>query len=225
MRDMNWGRLQMKVRRIPACCFFAFFCAIWVYSVSARAESALVRWVDDGDTIVLADGRRIRYIGIDAPEIGHDDIRSQPLGPEAKNFNRQLVFHQYIRLEFDKEKTDHYGRFLAYIFGQSDIFINKEILHQGYAYYLFRHPNIRYHSILLEAQRSAMKAGRGIWREWNEKDGRYIGNKSSKRFHLDNCPLARKISFANRIYFRTRWDALWEGYAPGKKCLPGGLSQ
>jgi endonuclease YncB( thermonuclease family) len=47
-----------------------------------------VRWVDDGDTIVLADGRRVRYIGINAPEIAHRDQKAEPYGNTAKKFNR-----------------------------------------------------------------------------------------------------------------------------------------
>ena len=216
----------MKFKSIAIYCFVASFCIILFHSGYTRAETSFyVRWVDDGDTIVLKDGRRIRYIGINTPEIGHADIKSEPLGPEAKNFNKQMVFQTYVRLEFDKEKFDHYGRNLAYIFSSSDIFINKEILHRGYGHYLYRYPNIRYHTILLETQRSAMKAEKGIWRDWNETEGRYIGNKGSKRFHLDNCPLAQKILPDNRIYFTKRWDAFWQGYSPAKNCLPGGLTK
>jgi len=214
----------MKFKSIATYCFVASFCIILFYGGYVRAETSVyVRWVDDGDTIVLADGRRIRYIGINAPEIGHADIKPEPLGPEAKNFNKQMVFQTYVQLEFDKEKIDHYGRHLAYIFNPAGIFINEEILRRGYGHYLYRYPNIRYYTILLEAQRSAMKTEKGIWRDWNETEGRYIGNKGSRRFHLDNCPLAQKISPENRIYFTKRRDAFWQGYSPAKNCLPGGL--
>ena len=214
----------MKPKTVSAYHVIASLCIILFYGGYARAETSVyVRWVDDGDTIVLADGRRIRYIGINSPEIGHADIKPEPLGPEAKNFNKQMVFQKYVRLEFDKEKMDHYGRNLAYIFSPTDIFINKEIIHRGYGHYLYHYPNIRYHAILLETQRSAMKAEKGIWRDWNETEGHYIGNKGSRRFHLDNCPLAQKISPENRIYFTKRRDAFWQGYSPAKNCLPGGL--
>jgi micrococcal nuclease len=214
----------MKFRSLGAYFVIAFLCSISFYGGYIHAETSVyVRWVDDGDTIVLADGRRIRYIGINAPEIGHADIKPEPLGPAAKKFNKQMVFRTYVRLEFDQEKIDQYGRTLAYIFNPAGIFINREILFNGYGHYLYRHPNVRYDAVLLEAQRSAMKAGKGIWRDWNETETRYIGNKSSKRFHLENCPLAQKITPVNRVYFTKKWDASWQGYSPAKNCLPGGL--
>ena len=226
MSEMVRRNLQMSFRRLAAYFFFGFYCIILVFGDHARAETSVyVRWVDDGDTIVLADGRRIRYIGINAPEIAHDGTKPEPLDPEAKKFNRQLVFQRYVRLEFDQEKIDQYGRHLAYVFGTADAFINNEILQRGYGYYLYRYPNIRYHSILLESQRSAMGSEQGIWHNWTETTGRYIGNKRSRRFHLSNCPLAPKISLDNRVYFTKGWDAFWQGYSPAKNCLPRGLSR
>lgn len=216
----------MKFRRSGACWIAAVLCVILFYGGVGNAASAsvYVRWVDDGDTIVLEDGRRIRYIGINAPEIGHDDIPPQPLGVEAKNFNKKQVLYRYVRLEFDREKTDQYGRTLAYIFNLAGAFINREILSNGYGHYLYRYPNVQYDALLLEAQRSAMKAGKGIWFGWNEKKDRYVGHRGSRRFHLASCPMARKIRRDKRIYFTKKWDALWQGYAPAKNCLGAGLS-
>jgi micrococcal nuclease len=226
---MNQSKFPHTSRILPQLLqllLIAAFCIGLCFAGPSRAEETVfVRWVDDGDTIVLADGRRIRYIGINSPEIGHADKRPEPLGPEARIFNRQMVFQKYVRLEFDQEKNDHYGRQLAYIFSLADIFVNKAMLQRGYGHSLYHYPNTRHHTILLEAQRSAMKAETGIWLGWKETQGRYIGHKDSRRFHLDSCPLARKISPENRIYFTKRWDAFWQGYSPAKDCLPGGLSQ
>jgi len=71
-----------------------------------------VKWVNDGDTIVLMDGRQIRYIGINAPEIKHSEPvqKAQPYGYTASNFNKKLVFTKIVHLEFDKERYDQYGR-------------------------------------------------------------------------------------------------------------------
>jgi len=213
----------MKFRSVASYFFIAILCIVLFYGDYPHAETPVyVRWVDDGDTIVLADGRRIRYIGINAPEVGHADIKPEALGVEAKNFNKRMVFQTYVRLEFDTEKNDQYGRSLAYIFSPADKFINKDILLSGYAHYLYRYPNIKYHSILLKSQRTAMTSNQGIWCNWNETAGRYIGNKNSRRFHLNDCPLAQKISPDNRVYFTKRWDAFWQGYSPAKNCLPGG---
>jgi len=217
---------RARCKILPYFLLIAAFCIGLFFAGPGRTEETVfVRWVDDGDTIVLADGRRIRYIGINSPEIGHADRKPERLGPEARIFNREMVFQKYVRLEFDLEKTDHYGRHLAYIFSPADNFINKTILHRGFGHYLYHYPNIRYHAMLLEAQRTAMKTETGIWRDWRDTEGRYIGNKGSRRFHLDGCSSSRKISPANRICFTKKWDAFWQGYSPARDCQPGGLAK
>ena len=60
-----------------------------------------VKRVIDGDTIVLADGSRLRYIGIDTPELGHEDIEVKLLAQQAKEFNEQLIDNKEVRLELD----------------------------------------------------------------------------------------------------------------------------
>jgi len=181
-----------------------------------------VRWVDDGDSIVLVDGRKVRYIGINAPEIDHPkyDQKAEPFGYEASQFNKSLVFRKQIRLEFDREKFDQYGRLLAYVFLSNGTFVNLELIRSGFAFYLPRKPNDRYDRQLLKAQREAMIASKGMWRHWQEPGEGYIGNRRSKRFHLKQCPFGQKISRKNRVYFSKRWDAFWAGYAPAKRCRP-----
>jgi micrococcal nuclease len=89
-------------------------------------ETATVARVVDGDTIELADGRRVRYIGMNTPE------RDQPYYKEATDINRQLVEGKTVQLEFDVETFDQYGRTLAYIWIEG-IMANLEIVQQGYA--------------------------------------------------------------------------------------------
>lgn len=189
---------------------------------SLAQEWFKVRWVNDGDTIVLMDDRQVRYIGINAPEIGHTDKKTEPYGYKAKNFNKKLVYLKKVRLEFDKELYDQYGRLLAYVFLQDGTFVNKTMLGQGYAYYTPRKPNVRYDAVFLQFQRDAMSAKRGIWRNWEEKEGGYLGNRRSKRFHLKTCPFGKRTGKANRIFFSKKWDAFWAGFAPCKRCMAWG---
>jgi len=181
-----------------------------------------VKWVNDGDTIVLADGRAVRYIGINAPEIDHENKKAELFGYEAKKYNKTLVLSKMVRLEFDKETYDRYGRTLAYVFLSNGVFLNNVMIEQGYAYCLSRRPNIKYDQVLLQSQRDAMSAKRGIWSNWKEKKGRYWGNRRSKRFHYTTCPFGKRISRENKIVFLRIWDAFWAGYAPCKKCMAGG---
>ncbi len=181
-----------------------------------------VKWVNDGDTIVLADGRNVRYIGINAPEIDHGSQKAEPYGYKAKNYNKKMVLSTMIRLEIDKERYDQYGRLLAYIFLKDGKFVNKAMIEQGYAYLLPRRPNVRYNKVLLQSQRNAMSAKHGIWRNWKEKESGYLGSRRSKRFHYKTCPFGKRIGKTNKIFFPSKWDAFWAGFAPCKRCMSDG---
>ncbi len=181
-------------------------------------EWAHVRWVDDGDTIVLHDERRVRYIGINTPEIAHAETPAEPYANAAKRFNLKLVLNKRIRLIFDAENIDRYGRTLAYVFLNDNTFVNAELIRHGYAFFVPRKPNERYDHIFLKTQREAMTAGEGMWHNWSEKKKLYLGNRRSKRFHRMSCPYGKKTGQRNRYFFRSKWEAFWAGYSPGKKC-------
>ena len=202
------------------CSAFLIFLVIFTTAKDVSAESwYVVKYVNDGDTIVLTTGKRVRYIGVNAPEIDHQRHRAQPFGYEARTFNKNLVINRKIRLEFDQEDHDRYGRRLAYIFLPDGTFLNEDMLQMGYAYFLFKKPNLKYNQRLLKAQQEAMKAGRGIWSNWDEPKRRYIGNQNSRRFHLESCSSAAKIKRNNRTRFFTRWEAFMAGYAPAGGCI------
>jgi endonuclease YncB( thermonuclease family) len=179
-----------------------------------------VKWVVDGDTIVLTEGSKVRYIGIDAPELQRDDHIGEPYADEAKRLNARLVKNKKVRLEFDVEPNDRFQRRLAYVFLEDGTFVNAEMLLQGCAFLLHVPPNVKYQATLLAAQQSAMSAKRGIWSNWREQSATYIGNKRSRRFHLATCSSGGRIKPENRIIFKKKWDAYWEGYAPAKGCQP-----
>ena len=159
------------------------------------------------------------YIGINAPEIAHQDKPGEPFGPEALAFNEKSVLSQPIRIQEDQEKSDQYHRRLAYVFLKDGTFVNQEIVRNGLAHVPYKPPNTADDAALLKSQQEAMKAGKGIWGNWKEKPADYIGNKKSRRFHLKSCALGQRTSKQNRIRFGRKWDAFWEGYAPCKKCM------
>jgi endonuclease YncB( thermonuclease family) len=195
----------------------------WCYAFSGQelwADTCYpVKWVSDGDTIVLQDGRRVRYTGINAPEIQHEDRQAEPFGYKAKAFNKKLVHQKSVCLEFDNQINDQYGRTLAYVFLKDGTFVNAAMVVEGYAFYLYRRPNLIYSSMLLKSQRDAMRANKGIWQNWLEQNATYVGNKRSKRFHLPSCSFAKKIKSSNRVLFSKKWSAFWAGYAPAKRCI------
>lgn len=187
-------------------------------AVPAAAEAVRVKYINDGDTVQLTDGRLLRYIGINAPEIDHARKTAQPLGFEARSQNAGLVAGQVLRLEFDIERLDDYGRSLAYVFLADGSMVNERLLRAGLAFCLLRMPNLKYESRLLAAQRAAMREGRGLWRNWREGEGRYVGNRNSRRFHLAACPEVKRMAPRNRVMFSSRWDAFWAGYSPSREC-------
>lgn len=134
-----------------------------------------VVYVDDGDTIDVRIGdrlERVRYIGVDAPEVAHEASTGRPRrvgtpgGIEALRVNAALVGGRTVRLELDVEARDRYGRLLAYVW-IGDLMVNAELLTRGYARALPIPPNLRHapHFTLLESQ--AKIARRGLWSRTN----------------------------------------------------------
>ena len=196
-------------------------CCIWLTTCKANAWVFAER-IADGDTIILRDGRHVRYIGIDTPEIDHDNHRAAPMGYEARSFNQQLVEGRRLRLMVDREEKDRYGRTLAYVYREDGLFVNAELLKRGFAHVLYRFPNASKDQYLLSIQRETMRAGRGIWRLINQNEippHAYRGNRRSRRFHIHNCPMGKNMSAKNQVWLKNRWEAFWSGYAPARGCI------
>jgi len=191
-----------------------------LYDTIWASEWKRVTWVDDGDTVVLSDGIRVRYIGINAPEVAHEGRPAERFGPEARAFNRKLVSQKKVRLELDREQHDQYDRLLAYVFLEDGTFVNAELVRGGYACCLFRRPNTKYDEQLLGLQKEAMKKRVGLWKGFVDQEGPYVGNRHSRRFHGASCPFGKNISPKNRIFLKTRYDAFWQGFSPCKRCKP-----
>jgi len=99
-----------------------------------------VKRVVDGDTIVLNNGEKIRLIGVDTPETVHPKKLVEFFGKEASAFTKRMCEGKRVRLEYDWQKTDKYGRTLAYVYLEDGTFVNAEIVKQGYGYAYARFP-------------------------------------------------------------------------------------
>lgn len=180
-----------------------------------------VKSVYDGDTILLNSGIKVRYLGIDAPEIGYKGEKSEFMAVSSKDYNLYLVADKKVRLELDQEKTDPYDRLLAYVFLETGGMVNAVMVKHGMASVMVENPNLKYFSLLLNAQRSAMTDKRGIWRrEETKPERRYLGSRQSYRFHRPSCGFAEQIQTHNLLIFENRRDAFWEGFSPCKHCRP-----
>lgn len=139
-------------------------------------DSILVTRAVDGDTLVLANGQRLRLIGIDTPEmhesnkLRRDSERMRQdvevikaLGRRSYQFTKELVEGKKVKLEFDIERRDKYGRLLAYAYLEDGTFVNAEIIRQGYASLMTYPPNVKYADLFLKLYQEARVNKRGLW--------------------------------------------------------------
>lgn len=141
-------------------------------SPKGETQRATVTEISDGDTIhVLIDGQefRVRYIGIDAPELAHDNNPGEPLGTNATQANADLVEGEIVILEKDVSDTDQFGRLLRYVWlhsaGDSTVWtmVNRELAVQGMADVKGYPPDTFWQGYLQQAEDEANAADRGIW--------------------------------------------------------------
>lgn len=221
------GSSQLSTGRHKVRLLFYYVITLLALSVAAGgADGASPRWVTvdkaiDGDTLILSDGRRIRLIGIDAPEINHREGKAESLAIEAWHGLGRLVNGQKVRLEFDVDPKDSHGRVLAYVYDERGGFINRRVIDQGLAHVLYVVPNGRAFEALLDAQRAAMDSKIGIWQNLeDDHQGPWVGNRYSKRFHRPQCRLGQQIASANKVGFKNLMEAFRQGYSPCKHCNP-----
>ncbi len=119
----------------------------------------------DGDTIKVADIGTIRLIGLDTPETVDPRKEVQCFGVEASNKMKELLSNQQVKLEYDLTQgmTDKYGRTLAYVFRNDGLFINLEMIREGYGYeYTYATP-YKYQLEFKNAQTEARTEKLGLW--------------------------------------------------------------
>ncbi len=148
VRSMMWRQLLV---------FLAFTIAgLLPIPPTSADELARVKQVYDGDTVLLEDGRKVRYLGINAPE------SREPFNLKAKRFNESLVLGREIRLEFDVERVDAFDRVLAYVYVGNQM-VNAELVRQGFAHAFFVGPGRKHNALFLRLQNEAKQRRLGIW--------------------------------------------------------------
>jgi len=116
----------------------------------------LVTKVFDGDTIEIDTGERVRYVGVNAPEKG------EPHSKESTELNSKLILNNKIKLGYDVQDKDRYGRTLAYVFVNNQM-VNMEMVKQGLAVSETIQPNVKYQDEFVKAQKEARDDCLGIW--------------------------------------------------------------
>lgn len=138
--------------------------------VSFSEEKYMVKRVIDGDTLLLDNGERVGLIGVYAPvnrpRSSIEIVRHRY--EKASAFVRSLVKPgDRIRLEYDWQREDEYGRILAYVFLGDGTFLNEEVIKQGYGQVYTRFP-CKYTDDFRRYEREAKLHKRGLWGEGSE---------------------------------------------------------
>ena len=148
---------------------------------SEARESVTVLRVVDGDTIELADKRKLRYIGIDTPETVDPRKAVQCYGREASDYNKQLVAGKTVYLEKDISETDRYGRLLRYVYLEDGQMVNELLVKEGYAHASAYPPDVKYQDQFKAAEQTARDSGKGLWGSCPLPTPKVIKNPSPTR--------------------------------------------
>jgi micrococcal nuclease len=147
-----------------------FLCLLFSASALAdcgQPESALVRVarVSDGDTLKLTDGRAVRVLGINAPEVTHGKTSGQPFGRESRLAAQAFVDASKggVRLGFERETHDHYGRVLAHVYDDRGRSLAAAQLRAGMAVQIAVPPNTAQQRCLADIEQDARKKSPGLW--------------------------------------------------------------
>jgi endonuclease YncB( thermonuclease family) len=149
-----------------------FVSAIWLSGAQAFCPapsgltSVAVQRVVDGDTLRLSDGRSVRMIGLNTPELGKNGRSDEPFAVAARKRLEALVAASdgRVRLLPGKEPKDRYGRTLAHVYGADGANIEAQMLAEGLGFQVGVAPNVDLVACQQVAERSARRAGLGVWR-------------------------------------------------------------
>ena len=231
-----------KIYRTTA---FALFLAVLISALTpvpaAARASYIVQRTIDGDTIVLDDMRKVRLIGVDTTESVDPGNPAEYFSREAAEFTRKTCEGKRVRLEYDRQRTDIFGRTLAYLFvleAGKEIFLNAEIIKQGYGFAYLKYPFRRdYMEAFAGYERQARAKGVGLWGGGDARAGSPLEGDlpavtqtpsekitvfvtmSGTKYHRDGC---RHLG-ATKIPL-TLGEAVRRGYEPCAVCAPPALN-
>ncbi|MBK5532556.1 thermonuclease family protein [Pseudomonas sp. TH08] len=150
-----------------------FVSAIWLSSAQAFCPvpsgltSVAVQRVVDGDTVRLSDGRSVRMIGLNTPELGKQGRSDEPFAVAARKRLQALVDASggRVGLRLGKQAKDHYGRTLAHIYSAGGANLEAQMLADGLGFQVAVAPNVDLVKCQQAAESSARQAGLGLWRQ------------------------------------------------------------
>jgi len=172
----------------------------------SEKDTGIIVVVYDGDTVGVEfpDGRRrkIRLIGINAPETNHSDEQVQLLAQLSRRFTFYYLYEKQVTLMYDWEREDKYERLLAYIWTEENGLFNEFILEEGFASAYLRFPfKEEYRKRFIQAEKSARFSNRGLWREEPyltvplDKISNFIGQTAAVQYACQDVQTKRRFFF------------------------------
>ena len=146
----------------------------------------------DGDTVEIRyDGklRSVVLIGVNTPETVHPQKPVEAFGKEATAFTRNLLLGESVYLRFDSDRTDRYGRLLAYLYRAPDgLFVNLEVVRQGYGKVYTVFP-FKHKALFQHYGGQAQQAGRGLWGAGEEvpRPQTVYVTRTGSKYHRGSC--------------------------------------
>lgn len=206
-----------------ACLVLLILAALPLRSANGQGLPARARItaVFDGDTVLLAGGQKVRYLGIDTPEAGSKDHPPDCFAEEAERLNKSLVLGREVSLEYDRETKDRYGRLLAYVVLPDGRCANGELIRAGCAA-VFRTPEgFGREAEFVALQREAVQRRAGMWGSCRvEPASFYVGNRRTFVIHRPECPSVQQMSPRSALRARQRLELLADGFRPCRSCKP-----
>jgi micrococcal nuclease len=150
--------------------FFAF--AAWPHTIVAtpcsapdNSEPVQVRHVHDGDTLILADNRKLRLIGINTPELAREGDPPEALALKSRDRLRELLVRHSnsARILDGREKRDRHGRLLAHLWLPDGTNLTARLLREGLGWAIVVPPNVRYVDCYLASEKAARSGAMGVW--------------------------------------------------------------
>ncbi|MDX9948066.1 MAG: thermonuclease family protein [Bacteroidales bacterium] len=138
----------------------------------ARIVDGDTFWIDDGSE----KGMKVRLTGVDAPETRNSRNKVKTaFGNESTRYLTDLIAGKMVRLEYDIDTLDQYGRTLAYVYLEDGTFVNASMVRNGYATVMTTPPNVRYADTFVELAQKARKRNRGLWNQEVNQPGNQQG--------------------------------------------------
>lgn len=173
--------------------------------VDSQGELVEISFVYDGDTVKLKDGRKVRLIGINTPEIGGDGKPDEPGASAASGLLRQLVENNQdlLFMRLGTESSDRYQRILAHLYDRQGKSVTESLLLNGAGYTLTVPPNLKNQECFKQAELKARNGRVGVWRSPAILTDK-IPNTGSEGFHLVRSRVVRVGKSSSAIWINLK---------------------